>query len=229
MLLDVPGVSASALRTGLLNDAEARDRLFGGSVTLDRHLLLVASLGDAEFARAFAKQAGRRPQAREDALRQARVRRRAAAGAARARHAGRQRHRGRRRDRARRARRPDRGHAQRRETFAFAARKVDRVRVDGGDGIDTFTIEGERLELQGRRRPRADRRRRARRRRDRQGQGRARSRSATSPRPTSSRSSPTPSAPRPTGPRTTTRSRSAASGCSARRSSSSSTRRWTAT
>ena len=33
------------------------------------------------------------------------------------------------------------------ETFAFAARKVDRVRVDGGEGIDTFTIEGERLEL----------------------------------------------------------------------------------
>ena len=38
-------MSASALRTGLLNDAEARDRLFGGSVTLDRHLLLVAASG----------------------------------------------------------------------------------------------------------------------------------------------------------------------------------------
>src|SRR5688500_16089880 len=45
VLLDVPHVSAKALRTGLLNDAEARERLFGGSVTQDQHLLLVASLG----------------------------------------------------------------------------------------------------------------------------------------------------------------------------------------
>ena len=58
VLLDVPGVSATALRNGLLADAEARERLFGGSVTQDEHLLLVASLDDADFARTFAKQIG---------------------------------------------------------------------------------------------------------------------------------------------------------------------------
>src|SRR4051812_33139696 len=56
--LDVPGVSATALRTGLLDDAEARERLAGGSVTQDEHLLLVASLDDAALARAFAKRIG---------------------------------------------------------------------------------------------------------------------------------------------------------------------------
>ena len=56
--LEVPGVSARALREGLLEDAEARERLFGGSVTLDRRLLLVAALEDAEFARGFAKRIG---------------------------------------------------------------------------------------------------------------------------------------------------------------------------
>ena len=35
VLLDVPRVTAAALRTGLLEDAEARERLFGGSVTQD--------------------------------------------------------------------------------------------------------------------------------------------------------------------------------------------------
>ena len=58
VLLDVPNVSATALRNGLLADAEARERLFGGSVTQDKHLLLVASLDDADFARTFAKQIG---------------------------------------------------------------------------------------------------------------------------------------------------------------------------
>ena len=58
VLLDVPGVSATALRNGLLADAEARERLFGGSVTQDKHLLLVASLDDADFARTFAKKIG---------------------------------------------------------------------------------------------------------------------------------------------------------------------------
>ena len=59
-------------------------------------------------------------------------------------------------------------------SFAFNARKVDRVRVDGGDGTDTFTVEDDRLELKaaGDRGSRLDRRR-ARQRRDRQGQGRA--------------------------------------------------------
>ena len=56
--LDVPGVSARDLREGLLEDQEAAERLFGGSVTLDRHLLLVASLEDAQLARRFAKKIG---------------------------------------------------------------------------------------------------------------------------------------------------------------------------
>jgi Ca2+-binding RTX toxin-like protein len=58
VLLEVPGVSAEALQKGLTEDQEARERLFGGSVTLDRRLLLVASLEDAQFARGFAKRIG---------------------------------------------------------------------------------------------------------------------------------------------------------------------------
>ena len=56
--LEVPGVTAQALRDGLLADATARERLFGGSVTLDERLLLVADLADAELARTFAGQIG---------------------------------------------------------------------------------------------------------------------------------------------------------------------------
>ncbi len=56
--LDVPKVSAKALREGLQADPEAAGRLFGGSVTQDRHLLLVADGADADFARAFAKKIG---------------------------------------------------------------------------------------------------------------------------------------------------------------------------
>jgi hypothetical protein len=56
--LDVPHVSAGALRTGLLADPEAQERLFGGSVTQDGHLLLVADRGDEAFARAFADKIG---------------------------------------------------------------------------------------------------------------------------------------------------------------------------
>jgi Ca2+-binding RTX toxin-like protein len=56
--LDVPKVSAKALRDGLLDDSEAASRLFGGSVTQDKHLLLVAAAEDADFARAFAEQIG---------------------------------------------------------------------------------------------------------------------------------------------------------------------------
>ena len=73
--LEVPGVSARDLRDGLLADQEARERLFGGSVTLDRRLLLVASLEDAELARDVRQAHRRRSQARRDALRRARVRR----------------------------------------------------------------------------------------------------------------------------------------------------------
>jgi hypothetical protein len=56
--LEVPHVSAKALRDGLLADADARSRLFGGSVTLDGHLLLVADRADADLARTFAKRIG---------------------------------------------------------------------------------------------------------------------------------------------------------------------------
>ena len=56
--LEVPGVTAQALRDGLLADASARERLFGGSVTLDGRLLLVADRADAELARTFAERIG---------------------------------------------------------------------------------------------------------------------------------------------------------------------------
>src|SRR5918999_1309601 len=56
--LEVPGVSAQALREGLLADETAREELFGGSVTLSGRLLLVAELADADLARAFAERIG---------------------------------------------------------------------------------------------------------------------------------------------------------------------------
>src|SRR5919197_3095570 len=56
--LEVPGVSAQALRDGLLADQTAREELFGGSVTQDEHLLLVAELADAQLARDFAEELG---------------------------------------------------------------------------------------------------------------------------------------------------------------------------
>ena len=54
----MPGVTADALRDGLLADQEAAERLFGGSVTLDGHLILIADLADEAFARAFAESIG---------------------------------------------------------------------------------------------------------------------------------------------------------------------------
>jgi hypothetical protein len=134
VLLDVPGVSAAALRTGLQEDAEARERLFGGSVTLDRHLLLVASFGDGEFARAFARKLG-------GDLKRARM------------------HFGRREfvegplpvrlergtlvisgDAIALSERSGRLEVTVDErTFAFARRKVDRVRIEG-DGVDTLAM-----------------------------------------------------------------------------------------
>jgi hypothetical protein len=58
ILLEVPGVEAQDLRDGLLADQTAREELFGGSVTLDGRLLLVAELADAELARDFAQRIG---------------------------------------------------------------------------------------------------------------------------------------------------------------------------
>jgi hypothetical protein len=56
--LEVPGVTAQALRAGLLADETARDQLFGGSVTQDGRLRLVADRADAELARSFAADIG---------------------------------------------------------------------------------------------------------------------------------------------------------------------------
>lgn len=56
--LEVPGVTAQDLRDGLLADVEARERLFGGSVTLDGRLILIADIADLEFARTFAASIG---------------------------------------------------------------------------------------------------------------------------------------------------------------------------
>jgi hypothetical protein len=44
--VEVPGIDAQRLRDRLLADAEVRERLFGGSVTLDGRLILVAALED---------------------------------------------------------------------------------------------------------------------------------------------------------------------------------------
>jgi Ca2+-binding RTX toxin-like protein len=56
--LEVPDVTPQALRDGLLADQTARERLFGGSVTQDHHLLLVADLADSDLARTFASRIG---------------------------------------------------------------------------------------------------------------------------------------------------------------------------
>jgi hypothetical protein len=56
--LEVPGVTAQALRNGMLTNRAARERLQGGSVTLDARLILVADLADARLARAFAERIG---------------------------------------------------------------------------------------------------------------------------------------------------------------------------
>ncbi len=56
--LEVPGVTAAALQDGLLSDQEARERLFGGSVTQDERLILVAGLADESLARSFAADIG---------------------------------------------------------------------------------------------------------------------------------------------------------------------------
>ncbi|MYW02226.1 hypothetical protein GT354_28935 [Streptomyces sp. SID3343] len=52
--VEVPGVSAQRLHDGLVADPEARDRLFGGSVTVrGGKLILVADRADATLVRAF--------------------------------------------------------------------------------------------------------------------------------------------------------------------------------
>jgi hypothetical protein len=56
--VEVPGLDAQRLRDGLLADAEARERLFGGSVTLDGRLVLIASLEDLELVERFVTDIG---------------------------------------------------------------------------------------------------------------------------------------------------------------------------
>jgi hypothetical protein len=56
--VEVPGLDAQSLRDGLLADAEARERLFGGSVTLDGRLLLIAGLEDLELVERFVTDVG---------------------------------------------------------------------------------------------------------------------------------------------------------------------------
>jgi hypothetical protein len=56
--VEVPGLDAQSLRDGLLADAEVRERLFGGSVTLDGRLLLIAGLEDVELVERFVTDIG---------------------------------------------------------------------------------------------------------------------------------------------------------------------------
>ncbi|MFE5593672.1 hypothetical protein [Streptomyces sp. NPDC056549] len=56
--IEVPGVRVSEVREALVADTEARDRLGGGSVTLDGRLVLVAPVGDLPLARRFATAVG---------------------------------------------------------------------------------------------------------------------------------------------------------------------------
>jgi Ca2+-binding RTX toxin-like protein len=135
--LEVPSVTAQDLREGLLEDAEARERLFGGSVTQDRHLVLIAAKADAAFARAFAKRIGgdlKRAETRsgvrefvEGPLPVRVVKRTLFVDGT----AG-----------------DDAITIDRRSVTlngeSFSVHRYDRVRVDGGDGLDTLAIDGER-------------------------------------------------------------------------------------
>jgi hypothetical protein len=56
--VEVPGLDAKRLRDGLLADAEARERLFGGSVTLDGRLVLIAGVEDLDLVERFVTEIG---------------------------------------------------------------------------------------------------------------------------------------------------------------------------
>ena len=56
--VEVPGLDAQHLRDGLLADAEARERLFGGSVTLDGRLVLIAGVEDLDVVERFVTEIG---------------------------------------------------------------------------------------------------------------------------------------------------------------------------
>ena len=142
--LEVPGVTAGALRDGLLADAEARERLFGGSVTQDGHLLLVAALEDAGLARSFAGSIGgdlARATTRYGARSfvegpspvQVEHRTLVVTGTADDDTAA---------VRVRHGRALIDLDADGSAEFAIARHRFDRIRVDGGDGIDTLALEG---------------------------------------------------------------------------------------
>lgn len=56
--IEVPGVGASRLSEALVADPGAREKLGGGSVTLDGRLVLVAEVADLDLARTFAVSLG---------------------------------------------------------------------------------------------------------------------------------------------------------------------------
>ena len=137
--LEVPSVTAQDLRDGLLADVEARERLFGGSVTQDGHLLLIADKADTALARAFAKRIGGDLQARRRpapaSVSSSRARCRCAWSSGRCSSTA-----GADDDAITLARRSVTLDG---ETFDRHA-GYDRVRVDGGDGLDTLAIDGRR-------------------------------------------------------------------------------------
>jgi hypothetical protein len=56
--VEVPGVSAERVREGFLADQEARQRLQGGSVTLDGRLILIAARRDVDVVERFVAEIG---------------------------------------------------------------------------------------------------------------------------------------------------------------------------
>jgi hypothetical protein len=56
--VEVEDVTAQQLRTGLANDPEAREKLGGGSVTLDDELILVADENDLGLVKRFVAEVG---------------------------------------------------------------------------------------------------------------------------------------------------------------------------
>ena len=56
--VEVPGVTAQQVREGLLKDAVAREKLGGGSVTLQNKAILIADVNDLPTVRAFVTNLG---------------------------------------------------------------------------------------------------------------------------------------------------------------------------
>jgi hypothetical protein len=148
--LEVPGVTAQALRDGLLADAEARERLFGGSVTLDGHLLLVADRADTQLARTFAERIGGNLRRAETSYGEREFVEAATAGRARIE----------RRTLVITGTAEDDTIALRGDRrldidfgddgvvdFEVGQRRFDRIRVEGGEGFDRLVLEGREVHL----------------------------------------------------------------------------------